>query len=71
LVVLARIAEMPPVVLLFLFVPIVNIVIAVLLPLRVAKAFGKGPLFGLGLLVLPSIFCPVLGFGRAEYRGIG
>jgi hypothetical protein len=35
-----------------------------------AKSFGKGALFTLGLVFLPFIFFPVLAFGDAEYKGL-
>ncbi|MHC4607720.1 MAG: DUF5684 domain-containing protein [Planctomycetota bacterium] len=41
----------------------------IIIPLDVARSFGKGFLFGLGLLFLPFIFYPVLGFGGARYVG--
>lgn len=36
---------------------------------KLAKAFGHGVGFTVGLLFLPSIFEPVLGFGKSEYVG--
>ena len=49
-------------------VPLVNIVIAIVVCLDVAKRYGKGGLFGfLGLFVFPLIGYPVLGFGDARY----
>ena len=49
------------------FVPVVNLVIAILALLAVAKAFGKGGGFVVGLILLPVIFWPILGFGAATY----
>ncbi|MGI6109126.1 MAG: DUF5684 domain-containing protein [Eubacteriaceae bacterium] len=37
--------------------------------LRLAKAFGKGTGFGIGLIFLNPIFMMILGFGSAEYLG--
>lgn len=51
-----------------LFVPIVNIVFFVLLTRRLAGVFSKGPWFTVGLIFLPFIFYPILGFGRALYH---
>lgn len=42
-------------------------VMALMLPFRLAKAFGKGKLFGLGLLVLNTVFILILGLGNAGY----
>ena len=54
----------------FLFlIPFVNIAILIWMNIAYAKAFGKGALFGIGLLLLPCIFFPILGLGKAEYIG--
>jgi hypothetical protein len=55
--------------LLLFFVPLVNVVVAVLIPFDLAKSFGKGAGFGLGLIFLNMIFILILGFGSAEYVG--
>jgi len=34
-----------------------------------AKSFGKGVGFGIGLALLGIIFWPILGFGSAQYQG--
>ncbi len=52
---------------LLLLVPILDIIIALIFPFRLAKVFGKGNGFGAGLLFLPNIFTLVLAFGSAEY----
>ena len=54
--------------LLFL-IPFVNIVYAIMLSVRLARAFGKGTGFALGLLLLPNVFNLILGFGSAQYIG--
>lgn len=36
---------------------------------RMAKAFGKGGGFALGLIFLFPIFAMILGFGKARYKG--
>ena len=38
-----------------------------LVPFGIARQFGKGRLFGLGLLLMPFVFFPILGFGNARY----
>jgi hypothetical protein len=38
-----------------------------LVPFGIARQFGKRRLFGLGLLLLPFVFFPILGFGSARY----
>lgn len=54
--------------LLFL-IPIVNVIYAFMLNIRMAKAFGKSTLFGVGLIFFNIIFTYILGFGSAEYIG--
>ncbi|KND50402.1 MAG: Signal peptidase I [Parcubacteria bacterium C7867-007] len=50
-----------------MFIPIVNIVIGFIMLRRLAGVFGKGILFTIGLILLPFIFWPILGFGRSVY----
>ena len=50
-----------------MFIPLVNLVAILLIWMDVAKSFGKGPEYGIGLLLLPYVFVPVLGFGSAQY----
>ena len=51
------------------FVPIVNLVVAIMVNFKLAKAFGKGTGFGFGLLFLNTIFILILGFGDTKYVG--
>lgn len=55
--------------LLLMFIPIVSIVIAIILCVDLAKSFGKGIGFAVGLILLGFIFIPILGFGSAQYQG--
>jgi len=55
--------------LLLLFIPFVNFIIWILMMLNLAKSFGKGVGFAIGLIFLPFIFYPILGFGNANYHG--
>ena len=41
----------------------------VVLNAKTAIAYGKGPAFAFGLVLLPNIFTMILAFGSAEYRG--
>jgi hypothetical protein len=52
------------------FIPLVNFVVGILVSLDVAKNFGKGAGFGLGLAFLGFIFYPILGFSDAVYRPV-
>jgi len=53
--------------LLLMLIPLVNIVIAILVRNGLAKSFGKGTGFTVGMILLPFIFVPILGFGDAQY----
>ncbi len=52
-----------------MFIPLVNIIVFAIVMIDMAKSFGKGSGFGIGLWLLSFIFFPVLGFGSAEYQG--
>jgi hypothetical protein len=66
--VLLKIAGKPLWWILLFLVPFVNFIVLVIVGLAVARKFGKGAGFGLGLVVLPVIFYPMLGFGSATYN---
>jgi Family of unknown function (DUF5684) len=51
-----------------MLIPLVNIIIAIILCIDLAKSFGKGTGFGLGIAFLGFIFLPILGFGDAQYQ---
>src|SRR5262245_59744615 len=53
---------------LLMLIPFVNFIIAVILCIDLAKSFGKGVGFGIGLILLGVIFLPILGFGSAQYQ---
>lgn len=55
---------------LLLFIPIVNFVIIIIVMIDLAKRFGKGTGFGLGLAFLNPIFMLILGFSDAQHRGV-
>lgn len=55
--------------LLLLLIPIVSIIIAIIVMIDLSKSFGKGIGFAIGLIFLPFIFVPILGFGSAQYQG--
>jgi hypothetical protein len=50
-------------------VPYLGVIATIVLSISLARVFGKGVLFGIGLLLLPFLFAPILGFGSAEYIG--
>jgi hypothetical protein len=52
---------------LLLIIPFVNFIVGILVAVDLAKAFGKSVVFAVGLILLPFIFYPILGFGSATY----
>ena len=67
LIVLCQVAGRPIwwFLLLLICFPIFYIIICI----DIAKRFGKGGGFAVGLIFLPFIFFPMLGFGSAQYQG--
>lgn len=65
--ILLKIVGKPSWWLILLFVPIANFVIAIWTTNLLAKRFGKDELYTVGLLLLPIVFYPILGFGSATY----
>jgi hypothetical protein len=51
------------------FIPIVNIVIAIIVTHALSLSFGKGTGFTVGLILLGFIFYPILAWGDARYLG--
>ena len=69
LIVFVRIARRPRWWLLLFLVPVANVVIMFPIFIAVARAFGKGVGFGIGLVLLGPVFFPILAFGGAQYIG--
>lgn len=67
LYILTKIARRPGWWVLLFFIPLVNLVMAFIVWIDVAKAFGRNALFGVGLTILGIIFVPILGFGSDQY----
>ena len=68
-IVIMRIAGRPGWWILLCLIPIANVVVGIIVMLDLARSFGKGPGFGLGLALLGFIFYPILGLGEAQYLG--
>lgn len=69
LFILLKIVGRPGWWILLFFIPFVNFVIAFMVSNDVAKSFGKGLAYALGLFFLGVIFYPLLGFSDAKYVG--
>lgn len=54
---------------LLMFIPCVGQIMLIIMWVKLAMAFDKGVAFGIGILFLPFIFVPMLGFGDAQYVG--
>jgi len=64
-----RIAGRPGWWIILILIPIVGFVIAIMVSVDLARKFGKGAGFGLGLVFLGFIFYPILAWGSAQYSG--
>lgn len=51
-------------------IPVINVFMYIITAYKLAKAFGKGFLYTLGLIIFPFIFQLILGFGNSQYRGV-
>jgi len=64
------IAEKPRIWLLLFFIPVINIIPAILVNISIAEKFGKSPAFGgVGLTFLSFIFYPLLASPKSKYLG--
>ena len=68
MVVLCQIAGKPVWWVLLMFIPLVNIVVAVMVWHNISLRFGHGVGFTLGLIFLGAIFIPILAWGSSEYQ---
>lgn len=66
---MVRIVGRPDIWVLFMLIPLVNIVIGIILMMDLAKSFGKDVAYAIGMIILPVVFLPMLGFGSARYVG--
>ena len=69
LYILCKIAGRPGWWVILMFIPLVNFIIWIVIAIDVAKKFGKGAGFGVGIAFLSFIFVPILAFGDAGYEG--
>jgi hypothetical protein len=68
--ILLKIVSRPGWWLILFFIPVVNFVISIFVDIDLAKCFGKGTAFAVGLIFLPIVFIPILAFGSAQYTPI-
>ena len=70
-VVFQRILGRPAWWVVLMLIPVVNLVIAIVECFDLAKVFGKGAGYALGLIFLGPLFVALLAFGPATYVGRG
>ena len=69
IIILLEIVGKPVWWLILFLIPIVNAIFAIWTINLLSKSFGKDEGFTIGLLLLPFVFYPILGFGSVEYQG--
>jgi hypothetical protein len=57
--------------LIMFFIPIANIVFLILTYVALAPRFGKSAGFAVGLIFLPFVFFPIMGFDSSQYIPLG
>jgi hypothetical protein len=70
IIVLLEVAGKPLWWFILLLIPFVNLIVMIIVLIALARNFGKGVGFALGLLILPFLFYPILGFGDARYQPV-
>jgi hypothetical protein len=70
ILVLLKISGKPMWWIILFFIPFVNLIIAIVMNIGLARNFGKGAGFAIGLTLLPIIFFPLLAWGDAGYQPV-
>lgn len=65
---LLQILNMEPLLCLLMLLPVSNFMLSIVMDVKLAKSFGKGTGFAIGLILLGPIFYMILGFGDAKYK---
>lgn len=68
LYVLCKVAGKPGWWLILMLIPFINLIAFIVVSVGVARNFGHGILFAIGLLLFGFIFYPILGFGGSQYQ---
>ena len=63
-----QILNMEPMLCFLSLVPGANFMLGIVMNVKLAKSFGKGTGFAIGLILLSAIFEMILGFGDAKYK---
>lgn len=67
LIVLMDVIKQPAYRFLFYLIPLVGFIFVIIDLNRLSKFFGKSEAFTVGMIFLPMIFYPILGFGKSVY----
>lgn len=67
-VVMLQFLDLPIWLILLLFIPGANIAIPIITAVKLSERFGKETAFSIGLIFLPVIFYPILGFGDSTFK---
>ncbi|MEO6260793.1 MAG: DUF5684 domain-containing protein [Thermoanaerobaculia bacterium] len=67
-IVMIKIAGKPLWWIVLMLIPFVNFVVGILILAAMARNFGKGTGFAIGMMFLPFIFYPILAWGDATYQ---
>ena len=65
---LLQILNMEPMLCFLTLLPGANFMLAIVMNVKLAKSFGKGTGFAIGLILLEPIFEMILAFGDAKYK---
>lgn len=65
---LLQILNMEPMLCFLSILPGANFMLGIVMNVKLAKSFGKGTGFAIGLILLEPIFLMILGFGDAKYK---
>ena len=63
-----QILNMEPMLCFLTIIPGANFMLSIVMSVKLAKSFGKGTGFAIGLILLEPIFEMILGFGQAKYK---
>lgn len=65
--ILLLIADKPGWWLVLYLIPVASFIVSIIVSFAIAEKFGKTGGFAIGMILLPVVFIPILGFGSAKY----
>lgn len=69
IIVLLEIVGKPVWWIILFLIPFINFIFGIWTVNLLSKSFGKDEGYTIGLLLLPFVFYPILGFGSTQYKG--